>query len=370
MKTAGRVLIGLLGTATLTIVILFAIDAYRSHLKAVQLAVLLETGYSDENEKNGAENNSTPVSIASREHQIVNQIRENTGSDGIYYEQHNLTDQDSGSVKKSSDTQQGGQAGSSKSEPTRQTDTQPGRTSSQTDKQKPAQTDSKSAGQTKSDSAEQKKSADKDTDKQSQESSRSDTFKNVTQDYFSDAVFIGDSRTVGMQQSNLLPNATYYAKTGIGIGSILTKRIVYESGTMISVKEALSRHSFKKVYIMIGINDISAGDLDWFTEQYTEILDTVRKTQPEAVIYIQGNIPMSYRTQDMNGSLNNKNLSLRNEASQKLADSKNIFYLDIDELYADANGNLASMYTKDGLHVDTSHYPIWVDYLLHHAIER
>ena len=149
LKTAGRVLIGLLGTATLTIVILFAIDAYRSHLKAVQLAVLLETGDSDANEKNGAENNSTPVSIASREHQIVNQIRENTGSDGIYYEQHNLTDQDSGSVKKSSDTQQGGQAGSSKTEPTRQTDTQPGRTSSQTDKQKPAQTDSKSAGQTR-----------------------------------------------------------------------------------------------------------------------------------------------------------------------------------------------------------------------------
>ena len=173
-----------------------------------------------------------------------------------------------------------------------------------------------------------------------------------------------------MQQSSLLPNAAYYAKTGIGIGNILTRRIVNEGGVMISVQEALRRHSFGKVYIMIGINDISAGDTEWFIEQYEKILEAVRETQPKALIYIQGNIPMSYGTQDLNGALNNKNLSKRNEASRALANGKNIFYLDVDEIFADGNGNLASLYTSDGLHIDTSHYPIWVDYLLHNAIVR
>ncbi len=196
------------------------------------------------------------------------------------------------------------------------------------------------------------------------------TFQTVTEEYFSDALFIGDSRTVGMQQSSLLPGAVFYAKTGIGIGDILTERIVNENGYLISVKDALSRHSFGKVYIMIGINDMSMGDTQWFKEKYAEILNTVRRTQPDAIIYIQGNIPMSYGTQDLHGSLNNLNLRQRDEASKELADSKTIFYLDVNTLYADANGHLASMYTTDGLHIKPNYYPLWTDYLKHRAIVR
>ena len=138
----------------------------------------------------------------------------------------------------------------------------------------------------------------------------------------------------------------------------------------LTVPEALSRHSFGKVYIMVGINDMSAGDTDWFVEQYEEILRVVRKTQPDALIYIQGNIPMSYYTQDLSGALNNPNLEERNEASKALADGKDIFYLDAASVYADDNGHLLSQYTSDGLHVLKKYYPLWVDYLCQHAIVR
>lgn len=195
-------------------------------------------------------------------------------------------------------------------------------------------------------------------------------FQTVSQDYFSDAVFIGDSRTVGMQQSGFIPDAVYYAKVGIGIGEILSTRFIWEDGMSLTVPEALRRHSFGKVYIMVGINDMSAGDTDWFVEQYTEILRVVRSTQPNAVIYIQGNIPMSYYKQDMSGALNNLNLAERNQASSQLADNSNIFYLDIASVYADANGHLLSQYTSDGLHVLKDYYPLWADYLFEHAVIR
>ncbi len=199
---------------------------------------------------------------------------------------------------------------------------------------------------------------------------KENSFQTVSQEYFSDAVFIGDSRTVGMQQSGLISNAVYYAKVGIGIGEILSSRFVWEDGMSLTVPEALSRHSFGKVYIMVGINDMSAGDTDWFVEQYEEILRVVRKTQPDALIYIQGNIPMSYYTQDLSGALNNPNLEERNEASKALADGKDIFYLDAASVYADDNGHLLSQYTSDGLHVLKKYYPLWVDYLCQHAIVR
>ncbi len=196
------------------------------------------------------------------------------------------------------------------------------------------------------------------------------TFQSVTKDYFSDALFIGDSRTVGMQQSGLLPNATYYAKVGIGISGILTDAIVPEGNTMVTIKEALSRHSFGKVYIMIGINDMSGGDVSWFTEKYSQLLQIVRQAQPNAVIYIQGNIPMSSSKQNASYSLTNANLRQRNEASRQLADAQTIFYLDVENIYADAYGCLDTKYSTDGLHVSMGYYPYWADYLQSHAIVR
>ncbi len=228
--------------------------------------------------------------------------------------------------------------------------------SANADSGKDSKDNSSSGGKKKDDSGKKKNSG------------QDNTFHTVTEDYFSDALFIGDSRTVGMQQSGLLPNATFYAKTGIGIGELLSQCIVNEGGYLISVENALHRHSFGKVYIMIGINDMSMGDTDWFRQQYEKIIQAVRQTQPDAIIYIQGNIPMSYGIQDFDGSLNNRNLRLRDEASRELADSETIFYLDVDTLYADKNGHLASMYTADGLHIKRNYYPLWVDYLEHRAI--
>lgn len=208
------------------------------------------------------------------------------------------------------------------------------------------------------------------TDRAESASGQEPLFQTVTEDYFSDALFIGDSRTVGMQQSGLLDNAAYYAKTGIGIGAILQERIVSENGVSYTVKEALARHAFRKVYIMIGINDMSAGDVAWYTQQYEEILDAVRSTQPQAIIYIQGNIPMSYGKQEPGGALTNENLRLRNEAARALADNETVFYLDIQDIYADENGHLAQAYTSDGLHVKSEYYGEWVDYLKTHAVVR
>lgn len=194
------------------------------------------------------------------------------------------------------------------------------------------------------------------------------TFHTVTESYFSDAVFIGDSRTVGLQQSGLLSDASYYAKIGIGINGILTERIVSESGVMLTVEEALGRHTFGKVYLMIGANDISRADPEWFKEKCEELLAILRRTQPNAIIYIQGNLPIGASAES--GSTTNTNLRLINEASRALTDSETIFYLPVNESYMDENGRLAAYFTSDGLHIRSQYHTIWADYLKSHAIVR
>ena len=203
-----------------------------------------------------------------------------------------------------------------------------------------------------------------------EERKKQSTFHKVSENYFSDAVFIGDSRTVGMAESGLLPEAVCYAKVGIGIGGLLSQRFIFQGGRMLTLAQALQERSFGKVYLMIGINDMSAGDTEWFTEKYRQLLELVRTTQPEAVIYIQGNIPRGYDIQDMSGALNNANLKRRNDASRQLADDRDIFYLEVEEIYEDAGGNLNPYFSSDGLHIRPQYYPLWVDYLQHHAIVR
>ncbi len=332
MKTTKRILLGLFGTIALTSFILFALDAclmneaapYTSAQTNARLAVPVNL-----TDETTVRTKDEQLSIGTSERHMLYQSQESD------QEQQQSQTAENAAADKAQDTAPSDKVHSSQKE------------------------------------ADDKKSGKKKDTKNGQADDKSrSTFQTVSEEYFSDALFIGDSRTVGMLQSHLLPQASYYAKTGIGIGSILSARIVNEGGWMTSIRDALSRHSYGKVYIMIGINDISNGDVDWFTEQYQDILNTVRQTQPNAVIYIQGNIPMSYGTQDLDGALNNQNLSQRNEASRALADEETIFYLDIDKIYADENGHLKSTFTSDGLHVKSDYYPLWVDYLLHHAIVR
>jgi lysophospholipase L1-like esterase len=399
VKAAKRAVLCLSGTIALTSFLLFAINAYHANQTDSENAAPAgsqEAGFS-------AGNGAMQPDISSGERHLVYQPQQSASPDGTAADGQNAgvqAEQSSGpdnsgtgnlSGQSNSGTENPASLDGSANQADGQNDSDTGSSSSgKSDKtdsgnsssDKDDKTDSANADSgkdSKTDSANADSGKDnkdnsssggkkKDDSGKKKNSGQDNTFHTVTEDYFSDALFIGDSRTVGMQQSGLLPNATFYAKTGIGIGELLSQCIVNEGGYLISVENALHRHSFGKVYIMIGINDMSMGDTDWFRQQYEKIIQAVRQTQPDAIIYIQGNIPMSYGIQDFDGSLNNRNLRLRDEASRELADSETIFYLDVDTLYADKNGHLASMYTADGLHIKRNYYPLWVDYLEHRAI--
>lgn len=399
MKAAKQAVLCLSGTIALTSFLLFAINAYHANQTDSENAAPAgsqEAGFS-------AGNGAMQPDISSGERHLVYQPQQSASPDGTAADGQNAgvqAEQSSGpdnsgtgnlSGQSNSGTENPASLDGSANQADGQNDSDTGSSSSgKSDKtdsgnsssDKDDKTDSANADSgkdSKTDSANADSGKDnkdnsssggkkKDDSGKKKNSGQDNTFHTVTEDYFSDALFIGDSRTVGMQQSGLLPNATFYAKTGIGIGELLSQCIVNEGGYLISVENALHRHSFGKVYIMIGINDMSMGDTDWFRQQYEKIIQAVRQTQPDAIIYIQGNIPMSYGIQDFDGSLNNRNLRLRDEASRELADSETIFYLDVDTLYADKNGHLASMYTADGLHIKRNYYPLWVDYLEHRAI--
>lgn len=196
-------------------------------------------------------------------------------------------------------------------------------------------------------------------------------FVTVEDEYFSDAVFIGDSRTVGMcEYGGLEDISTFYASTGLTVYKIFDAAIVSVPGQKkkITVEEALQDNSFAKIYLMIGINEMGVGTVETFTEKYREVVEHLQELQPDAIIYIQGIIKVTTERSDQGDYINNEGIEARNLELEKLADNRSIFYLDVNPLICDETGGLVDSYTFDGVHLKAKYIQIWKDYLKENAV--
>ncbi|MDE5587698.1 MAG: hypothetical protein K2J60_00965 [Acetatifactor sp.] len=197
-------------------------------------------------------------------------------------------------------------------------------------------------------------------------------FVTVEDEYFSDAVFIGDSRTVGMcEYGGLEEISTFYASTGLTVYKIFDAAIVEVPGQKkkITIEDALQENSFAKIYLMIGINEMGVGTVETFTEKYREVVEHLQELQPDAIIYIQGIIKVTTERSDQGDYINNEGIEARNLELEKLADNRSIFYLDVNPLICDETGGLVDSYTFDGVHLKAKYIQIWKDYLKENAVQ-
>ena len=196
-------------------------------------------------------------------------------------------------------------------------------------------------------------------------------YMTVEDDYFADAVFIGDSRTVGMfEYGGLEEISTFYASTGLTVYKIFDSEIVSVPGERkkISVEEALEQNSFAKIYLMIGINEMGTGTVESFLEKYQEVVNHLRELQPDAVIYLQAIMKVTAERSAQGDYITNEGIVARNEGIAGIADNEKIFFLDVNPLVCDETGGMVPDYTFDGVHLKAKYIQIWKDFLKTHAI--
>ncbi len=195
-------------------------------------------------------------------------------------------------------------------------------------------------------------------------------YSKVKKDYFDDAVFIGDSRIVGMQDYSGLDNATFFAKTGLTIYDLWDDEFVEDpdSGKTVSIGYMLQNNTYGKIYLMVGINELGTGGTDYFKDAYKKVLHKMRKCQPDAIIYVQSIMGVSPSKDRSDEVFNNTNIRDKNCAIAELTDGIHIFYLNIQEVYEDEDHALKQELTFDDVHLYATHYDAWVKYLKNHAV--
>lgn len=206
------------------------------------------------------------------------------------------------------------------------------------------------------------------------EENRTYEFTAVGEDYFNDALFIGDSRTVGLASYAGFPEETdFWAVTSTTIHQIFEKpkKIAeLDDGRKVTVEEALREKQYGKIYIMLGINELGRGTTGSFFTTYAEAVNQIRLLQPNAVIFIQGIMRVSSEKSGTDPVFNNERINERNSALSMMANQQDIFYLEINDAVCDETGGLVSAYTYDQIHLKAKYYQLWKDYLLLHGIVR
>ncbi len=198
-------------------------------------------------------------------------------------------------------------------------------------------------------------------------------FVQVGEEYFDDAVFIGDSRTVGLfEYGGMEEQCDFFAKTSLTIYDVFTEPIVKdeETGDKITVEAALQKKQYGKIYLMLGINELGTGTTKTFTEEYKKVVGRLEELQPGAVIFVEGIMRVTGTKNETDPIFNNTNINERNEAIEKIADNKEIFYIDVNEAVCDEHGNLEEDYTTDEIHLKAQYYEKWKQFLMSKGIVR
>ena len=83
---------------------------------------------------------------------------------------------------------------------------------------------------------------------------------------------------------------------GISIFKLESKKAITIDGVDYTLVEALAQKQYNKVYICLGVNELGYFNDQGFYDSYCKVIDDIRASQPNAVIYIQNLIPLNEDT--------------------------------------------------------------------------
>lgn len=190
----------------------------------------------------------------------------------------------------------------------------------------------------------------------------------VSQNYFDDAVFVGDSITEGMTIYSGMSNAKILAYTGINFSTISTTPVLkQEDGTRVTIMDELGKARYNKVYVMLGGNEVGYMDEDSFIQRYEKVMEQVESLQPGAVIYVQSMTPVT----ETNGyNLDNDRIDQYNQAILEMCKRRGLYFLNVAECMKDSRGMLPTEASpKDGMHFGQEYFDKWFAYLKTHTVD-
>lgn len=160
-----------------------------------------------------------------------------------------------------------------------------------------------------------------------------------------DIIFLGDSIVFGCEWAELFNNPRIKNR---GINGDNTEGILERIA-------GITRFRPKKIFIEIGTNDIALNTgINEICENYSKIIDLIRISSPETIIYMQSVLPTNNYP-----DRNNHSIIALNKKLESLAMAKSVNYLHLFESFTGDDGNLSMQLSFDGLHLNGQGYLVY-----------
>lgn len=188
-------------------------------------------------------------------------------------------------------------------------------------------------------------------------------------EYFTDAVFVGDSMMEYIELLGEIPTANYVWKIGMGPGTVGQKQFrVRGQEEYLSAYDMIVQYNPKKIFILLGGNGLDWYGSDVVIADYEVMVDQLITLCPEAMIYVISCSPGSAEAMAGRGTPPGRFVQFA-EKLQALAERKGLYYLDFYSLVADENGALPQEYDSgDGYHLSTPAYQKLIQLVRTHTV--
>jgi beta-glucosidase len=170
-----------------------------------------------------------------------------------------------------------------------------------------------------------------------------------------DLLFIGDSITHGWEGDGKDVWSKFYGKrnaVNLGIGGDQTQHVLWrlDHGNIDGISPKLA-------VLMIGTNNAGGNTPEEIAAGVTAIVERLRTKLPQTKVLVLAIFPRGPNNEDHLRQVNTKT----NAIIEKLADGKDVFYLDIDPKFLAADGTLSTDIMPDLLHPNAKGYKIWAE---------
>ncbi|MBT5690261.1 MAG: GDSL family lipase [Opitutae bacterium] len=170
-----------------------------------------------------------------------------------------------------------------------------------------------------------------------------------------DLLLIGDSITHGWEGRGKNVWAKFYGKrnaVNLGIGGDRTQHVIWRLNNG-NVKDI----SPKAAVVMIGTNNSRDNSPQEIADGLAAITKQLRDKLPKTKVLLLGVFPRGANKDDARCKVNEK----ANAIFKKLADGKDVHYLDIGDKFLDPDGALNRKIMPDLLHLSEEGYTIWAE---------
>lgn len=184
----------------------------------------------------------------------------------------------------------------------------------------------------------------------------------IDETWFDDALFIGDSRAVGLRDYARIGKAHYFCEVGMTVFKVLNNYAYDYTFGGSNLDKVLQKYTYGKIFIHLGLNEC-CNDQDLVIEQFQAVIDFIRERQPDTEIWIMS--VMSVTEEKAQSRLFKLELIYGlNYRLKELAAEYGLHYIDTNEWAADEEGYLREDIRSDGAHLTVDGYRAWSQWIL------